>query len=49
MACSKCKKKERVEEFKKTTEFVDKGVIVFVIVWSLFSIYGIYTLISKFI
>ena len=49
MACSKCKKQERLEEFKKTSEFVDKGVIIFVIIWSVFGIYGIYSLISKFI
>lgn len=49
MACIKCKKQERIEEFEKTTEFVSKGVVVFVIVWSLFAIYGIYSLITKFI
>ncbi len=49
MACSKCKKQERIEEFEKTTEFVSNGVVVFVIVWSLFAIYGIYSLITKFI
>jgi len=49
MACSKCKKQERIEEFEKSTEFINKGVIAFVIIWSLFAVYGIYTLISKFI
>jgi len=49
MACSKCKKQERIEEFEKSTEFVSKGVIMFVIIWSLFAIYGIYSLITKFI
>ncbi len=49
MACSKCKKQERIEEFEKSTEFIGKGVITFVIIWSLFAVYGIYTLISKFI
>lgn len=49
MACSKCKKQERIEGFEKSTEFVSKGVIMFVIIWSLFAIYGIYSLITKFI
>ncbi len=49
MACTKCKKQERVEEFKKSTEFIDKGVVIFVIIWSSFAIYGIYSFISKFI
>jgi hypothetical protein len=49
MACNKCKKKERFEEFKNSTEFVNNGIIVFVIIWSLFAVYGIYSLISKFI
>ena len=49
MACSKCKKREQVEDFKKTTEFIDKGVVIFVIIWSALSIYGLYTIVSKFI
>jgi hypothetical protein len=47
MSCTKCKKKERIVEFEKSTEFIDKGVILFVIVWSLFAIYGIYTFINS--
>jgi hypothetical protein len=49
MSCTKCKKKERIDEFEKSTEFISNGIIVFVIMWSLFAIYGIYSLISKFI
>jgi hypothetical protein len=36
-------------DFEKSTEFMDKGVIIFVIVWSLFAIYGIYSVIDKLI
>lgn len=49
MACSKCKKQEQIEEFQKSTEFISKGVVIFVIIWSSLAIYGIYSLISKFI
>lgn len=50
MACSECKKKQSVkEDLLKSTEFVQKGVMWFVAIWSGFAIYGIYTLISKFI
>ena len=49
MACSKCKKKKQIMDFEKSTEFMDKGVIIFVIVWSLFAIYGIYSVIDKLI
>lgn len=49
MACSKCKKKEQIVDFEKGTEFVERGVIIFVIVWSLFAIYGIYSFINNFI
>lgn len=49
MACSKCKKQEQIEDFKKSTEFISKGVVIFVIIWSALSIYGAYTLISKLI
>lgn len=50
MACSECKKKQSVkQDLLKSTEFVKKGVIWFIAIWSGFAIYGIYTLISKFI
>lgn len=47
MACTKCKKQEKIEEFKESTKFVENGVMVFVVVWSLFAIYGIYTFIKN--
>lgn len=49
MACSKCKKKERFQELESTTDFISSGVIIFGIVWSLFAIYGVYSLIKLFI
>jgi hypothetical protein len=49
MACSKCKKKklDLRSEIEKQTSFVSKGVIVFVIIWSVLAIYGLHSLISK--
>lgn len=48
MGCSECKKKQKTkEEFLNSTKFIEKGIVWFVITWSLFAIYGIYTLINK--
>lgn len=48
MGCSKCKKNQSVkDEVLKSAEFVEKGVIWFVIIWSIFGIYGFYSLIVK--
>ena len=50
MGCTECKKNKTIkEEILKSTEFIQKGVTWFVIVWSLFAIYGIYSLIDKFL
>jgi hypothetical protein len=50
MSCSSCKQKRDIkEELIKSSEFVSKGVIWFVVIWSLLAIYGLGTLISKFI
>ena len=49
MACSKCKKKERFQELESSTEFISNGVIIFGIVWSLLSIYVVFSLITLFI
>ena len=49
MSCSNCKKKEFKEELEKTTGFVSKSAIWFVIIWSVFALYGIYSLVSKFL
>jgi hypothetical protein len=48
MSCPECKKQETLN--KKYSEYqsgIGKGVIIFVVVWSLLAIYGAITLISK--
>ncbi len=48
MACSECKKKQtKKQDVLEGAKFVNNTVIGFVIVWSAFAVYGIYTLISK--
>lgn len=48
MSCSKCKQKNRFKEgFEKTTDLVDKKIIWFIVVWSVFALYGVYSLIIK--
>lgn len=50
MACSECKKKtETKEDMMERYEFLSNRIFYFLIVWSGFAIYGIYTLISKLI
>jgi len=50
MSCSECKKKQTIkEEMLESSKFVSNGVIWFVVIWSGFAIYGIITLISKFL
>jgi hypothetical protein len=47
MSCSKCKEKKNFnQEFEKKTEFINKGVVWFFIIWSLLALYGIYNLIT---
>jgi len=48
MGCTSCKQKRDIkEEMIKSGEFINKGIIWFVIGWSLLGIYGLITLISK--
>jgi hypothetical protein len=50
MSCDSCKKKESyTEEVKNAGSFVGKGVIIFVVVWSLLAIFGLVSLIQKII
>lgn len=50
MGCSDCKKKQNIkEEIVKSTDHVQKYVVGFVIVWSVFAIYGIYSAIKNFL
>ena len=46
MACKKCKQNR---DFKEELDYLDKYVIVFVIIWSLLAIYGLISLIKIFI
>lgn len=50
MSCESCKKKNDFqEEVRNSTSFVSKGVITFVVVWSMLAIYGLINLIQKII
>ena len=50
MACSKCKQKNEFrEEIEKTTGFISKGAIWFVTIWTVLALYGLYSLVSKFL
>jgi hypothetical protein len=55
MACTNCKKTGNVKKEKIKKEIVDsvdgseKSVIIFMIIWTLLAIYGIYSLIVNFI
>jgi len=50
MACSECKKKQSMkEDISRVTEPFEKGVLVFVIVWGVLGLYGLVTLIGKFL
>lgn len=50
MGCSNCKKKSDIKkELIKSSEFISRGVEIFVIIWSLFACYGIYSFIKNFL
>lgn len=52
MGCKNCKNKINSESYKEIyqqTSGFPKGIIIFFIMWTAFSIYGIYSLITKFI
>lgn len=50
MACESCKKRKSFnEKMNESGDFISRSTVVFVIIWSLFSLYGIYSLISKFL
>ena len=52
MACKKCKNKNNSESYKEIYEQTNgfpKGIVIFFVVWSALSIYGIYSLVTKFI
>lgn len=50
MGCSTCKEKKDIKkELTGSTGDVSKGVVWFVVIWSLFALYGIYSFVIKFI
>lgn len=50
MSCKNCKNKEDIKkEIYDSTKLVDNWVIWFAIVWSGLAIYGLYSLVTKFI
>jgi len=49
MACSKCKKKEERERMEKEIIKNEKMVIVFMVAIGIASVYGVYSLITKFL
>lgn len=50
MACTECKKKRDIKkEMSDSTKSVEKRIVYFVIIWSLFGIYGVYSFIRLFI
>lgn len=49
MGCSKCKEKNTKKEIYETVGDTDGKIIVFIIIWSLFAIYGIITFINLFL
>ncbi len=51
MACTNCKKNsnESYKDVYEKTDTFPKGIVIFTIVWTLLAIYGLYSLITKFI
>jgi hypothetical protein len=50
MGCTNCKNKESLKrEIYESTKIVDRGVVIFAIVWSALAIYGLISLIGKFL
>lgn len=51
MACNECKKKDggMRDEIERQTSSVSKIVLTVMVIWSLLAVYGLYSLVSKFI
>lgn len=48
MSCDNCKQKRDFKnEIYESTKIVEKKVLVFVIIWFLLGLYGLYSLITK--
>jgi hypothetical protein len=47
MGCSDCKQKKNIKkDLIESSSIVNRGVLWFVIIWSLLAIYGLYSLIK---
>jgi hypothetical protein len=50
MGCTKCKEKNKVNvDLNKTIERTQSGVVIFVVIWSLFTIYGLFSFVKLFL
>ena len=50
MACTSCKEKNKLkEELNKTVELANKRVVWFAVIWFSLGVYGLITLIQKFL
>ena len=50
MACSECKKRSNIrDEIIQSSKSVEKRIVWFVIIWSIFGAYGLYCLITNLI
>lgn len=50
MACSECKKKKDLrQDIINATDNIEKKIVIFVIGWSILGLYGLYSLVSKFL
>lgn len=51
MSCKECKKKDPgvIDEIQTQVSLISKGVIFFMLIWSMLAVYGLYSLIVKFI
>lgn len=47
MGCNNCKEKKKLKEkMVNTTKLVDNGIVWFTIIWSIFSVFGVYSFIK---
>ena len=52
MACKNCKQKKEImgeEKFERTSDLVEKWIPWFLLVWSLFAVYGIFKFVELII
>jgi len=48
MSCKTCKQKRKIiesDEFNKKADLVERSVITFTIIWTIFALYGLYHII----